>query len=189
MTEIEDYVHIDRILNGDNNAYSFLVDKYKGMAYTVALKIMRNTEDAEDVAQESFIKAFQKIHSFKRDAKFSTWLYTIVYRTAVYNLRKNKIPTEQINEHITENRSIEEKGTLELELQDQLISKCIKEAIYNLPRLESLLITLFYINENSIAEISKITDLSESNIKVKLYRARKKMKKELKGILTYWEMT
>lgn len=179
MTETEDYFYIDRILNGDSNAYAFLVDKYKRMAYTVALKIMQNAEDAEDVTQESFIKAFKKIHSFKKDSKFSTWLYTIVYRTAIYNLRKNQISTQQINEDITKNHITDTIDPVGQEVQQQIQLKLVKEVIDTLPRLESLLITLFYINENSIVEIKEITGLSESNIKVKLYRARKKIKKQL----------
>lgn len=180
MAVIEDTLYIERILNGDHNAYAFIVDKYKRMVYTVALKVLRNTEDAEDTAQESFIKAFQKLPSFKNESKFSTWLYTIVYRTAVYNLRRNKIATQQINDDISENLLMEDDDAFTKEMNDLLVIKNVKEAINKLPRMESLLITLFYINENSIAEISKITDLSESNIKVKLFRARKKLKNQLK---------
>ncbi|TSE04582.1 MULTISPECIES: RNA polymerase sigma factor [Aquimarina] len=179
MTQTEDHLYIDRILQGDHEAYAFLVNKYQRMAYTVALKIMRNVEDAEDTAQESFIKAFQKIHSFKKDSKFSTWLYTIVYRTAVYNLRKNRISTEQIDEDITQNRSIDNENPFEKELNQEAQIIHIKKAIDSLPKLDSLLVTLFYINENSITEIQEITGLSVSNIKVKLYRARKKIKKQL----------
>ncbi len=185
MVDTEDSIYIERIINGDNNAYAFLVNKYGKMAYTVALRVMRNKEDAEDTAQESFIKAFQKIRSFKNNSKFSTWLYTIVYRTAVYNLRKNKITTQQIDDDITGSHTIEGINASELELNDKLLSKTVKEAIDKLPRTESLLITLFYINGNSVAEIRKITDLTESNIKVQLYRARKKLKKILKTTINH----
>jgi len=180
MVENEDRIYIELVLGGDDKAYAFLVNKYKKMAYTVALKVMRNAQDAEDTTQESFIKVFQNLHSFKKESKFSTWLYTIVYRTAAYNLRKNKIPTQQINEDITEAHPTEDVNLSEAELNEQLALKQLKYAINKLPRTESLLISLFYINENSIAEISEITNLSESNIKVKLFRARKKLKKLLK---------
>lgn len=187
MANTEDYLYINRVLNGDTNAYAFLVKKYERMAYTVALKIMPNAADAEDTTQESFIKAFKNIHSFKKDSKFSTWLYTIVYRTAVYNLRKNQIPTIQINEDITQAYSLEDEDVLEQELNEQLVAKKVRMAIDSLPRMESLLITLFYINDNSIAEIMQITGLSASNIKVKLYRARKKMKGQLLKVIAFEE--
>lgn len=83
----EDQIYIGRIKNGNPSAYAFLVDKYKHMVYTISIKILKNTEDAEDAAQESFIKAFQQISSFAGKSKFSTWLYTITYRTAVSRLR------------------------------------------------------------------------------------------------------
>lgn len=187
MADTEDYLYIDRILDGNIDAYAFLVKKYERMAYTVALKIMRNAEDAEDTAQESFIKAYKKIRSFKKDSKFSTWLYTIVYRTAVYNLRKNQITTLQINEEISQAHSLEDEDILERELNEQLATKSVRMAIDGLPRMDSLLITLFYINDNSIAEIAEITGLSASNIKVKLYRARKKMKGQLSKVIAFEE--
>lgn len=183
MNDSKDYIYIEKILAGDSNAYKHLVDKYKRMAYTVALKIMRNIEDAEDTTQESFIKAYQQIHTFKNESKFSTWLYTIVYRTAIFNLRKKQIITQQINEGITEDYISDSGNVNDNELLEQENIKLVKKAINNLPEIESLLITLFYINENSITEIKEITGLSKSNIKVKLYRARKKMKKELKEII------
>ncbi|MEE9363469.1 MAG: RNA polymerase sigma factor [Cellulophaga sp.] len=184
MSSTEDNFFIDRVCKGDIDAYTFLVNKYKRMAYTVALKIMRNVEDAEDATQESFIKAYQKIHYFKKDAKFSTWLYTIVYRTAVYNLRKNQISTTQIDEIITEEYSTEDNNVFTVAIENQLLLEKVTTAIHKLPRMESLLISLFYTNESSIEEISIITGLSKTNIKVKLYRARKKLKKLLDNPLT-----
>jgi len=181
MIPSQDYIYIERILNGDLGAYTHLVNKYKNMAYTVALKVLRNSEDAEDSAQEAFIKAYQQLHTFEKKSKFSTWLYTIVYRTAVYNARKNQIRTQPINEELTirdETYDIDD-----LKAQDH--QKFVKEAIDKLPEIEGLLISLFYINENSIAEIKTITGLSETNIKVKLFRARKKLKKELDKILQH----
>ena len=89
--ENHDQIHIDRVLKGDHAAFGILVDKYKRMVYTVALKIMDNAADAEDVAQESFVKAFRQLHTFEGKSKFSTWLYTIVYRTAVSKFMCNAI--------------------------------------------------------------------------------------------------
>lgn len=181
MIPSNDYIYIERILNGDLTAYTHLVNKYKNMAYTVALKVMRNSEDAEDTAQEGFIKAYQQLHTFEMKSKFSTWLYTIVYRTAVYNARKNQIRTQPINEEVTIGRVSYDVDALKA--QDH--QKYVKLAIKKLPEMEGLLVTLFYINENSITEIKTITCLSESNIKVKLFRARKKLKKELDTILQH----
>ena len=181
MHPSNDHIYIERILNGDLSSYTHLVNKYKNMAFTVALKVLRNVEDAEDTAQESFIKAYQQLHAFEMKSKFSTWLYTIVYRTAIYNARKNRISTQHINEDITVTHKSNETDALKT--QDQ--QRYVRAAIDKLPKMEGLLISLFYINENTIAEIKSITGLSESNIKVKLFRARKKLKKELDTVLQH----
>ncbi len=172
----DDLFYINKVCSGDTTGYAVLVNRYKDMAYTLALKITKNEDDAEDAAQEAFIKAFKQLHTFKKESKFSTWLYTIVYRTAIYNIRKKKNNVEYITEanskHHAEHTILE---TIEKKEQ-QLI---VQQAIDSLPETELLIVTLFYINEATIAEIETITGLSESNIKVKLFRARKKLKQKL----------
>ncbi|WP_299241587.1 sigma-70 family RNA polymerase sigma factor [uncultured Aquimarina sp.] len=182
MSSEEDFIHIEKIRQGDFEALSYIVDKYKDMVYNIALKIVKNKIEAEDIAQESFIKVYQQIHTFKKESKFSTWLYTITYRTAIYGLRKNKINTQPIV-----NEDHEKLKSQNLSQQESLQYKdtqyFVKLAINSLPSIEGLLITLFYIDENSIEEIHDITGLSKSNIKIKLFRARKKLKKQLNGLL------
>jgi RNA polymerase sigma-70 factor (ECF subfamily) len=90
MEPSEDQVYVDRVKAGDSLAYAFLVDKYKNMAFTIALKVTGNREEAEDVAQEGFLKAYQQIGAFAGRSRFSTWLYTIVYRTALNHRHKNR---------------------------------------------------------------------------------------------------
>ena len=185
MDNTEEQVYIKRMKDGDPAPYAFIVDKYKHMAYTIALKIARNTEDAQDVAQESFIKAFQQIRQFEGKSKFSTWLYTIVYRTAISKLKENKIKTISISDSITENYSHSHAIPQLDQLQSADEQRYVKLAIERLPETEGLLITLYYMNENSVKEIQEITGLSLPNIKIKLFRARKKLEKELQFLLTH----
>ena len=182
MGESDDYIYITRVQNGDRDCYAFLVNKYKNMAYTIAFKIMHNTEDAEDAAQEAFIKAYEQLRGFKKESKFSTWLYTIVYRTALYNLRRKAV-NNQKELNAFQNQTSDTYSTSDTKIEYEDHQQIIKAAINRLPETESLIITLFYINESSIAEIKQITGLSEGNIKVKLFRARKKLKKELVVLL------
>ena len=176
---LKDNQIISQVLDGDIEAYRHLVDKYRDMAYTVALKLMKHNYLAEEIAQESFIKAYEKLSSFKGDSSFSTWLYTIVYRTAIYQLRKQN-PLSVADETIPE-------LTSNLNVETRLLAKEEKQrvrvAIDELPRLEGMIVTLYYMDEKTIAEIATITDLSKSNIKVKLFRARKRLKKILAPIL------
>ncbi|WAC09905.1 RNA polymerase sigma factor [Dyadobacter pollutisoli] len=178
-----DQIHIEKVKKGDLGSFTFLVDKYKNMAYTIAFKILGNAEDAEDVAQESFVKAFLQINAFQGKSKFSTWLYTIVYRTSVSKLQQDKFQFLSIDEEISENYN-DDHSTPQIEqLQATERDKFVKDAIQKLPKIESLLITLYYMNENSVEEIGEITGLSAANIKVKLFRARKVLGKELQFLL------
>lgn len=175
MASYNDQDYINKVLNGDVSAYSNLVDRHKDMAFSIALKIVRIREDAEEIVQDAFVKAFQKLHSFRRDAKFSTWFYRIVYNAAISKTRKRRLELLELSSNTIENYSVDEisegVGQLERQRQKEIVNKLIDK----LPALEYSLINLYYRMELSIDEISDITELSASNVKVKLYRIRKAM--------------
>lgn len=183
MNRSKDQIYIEKVLHGDTSSFSYLVDNYKDMAYTIALKIMRNPEDAEEVAQDSFVKVFRQLKTFKGNSKFSTWLYTIVYRTAISKIRKKKFDTTDIDEYVIENHSIDFSFPQLNLLKAEEQKKYVALAMNSLSEIDSLIITLFYLNESTFAEIIKITGLTKTNIKVRLFRARKKLYKELSKIL------
>ncbi len=183
MDKNSDQIYIDKVLQGDTNAFAYLINKYKNMVYTIAIKIVKSHEDAEEVAQDSFLKAYEKLDSFKGNSKFSTWLYTIVYRNSITKIRKKKVATSDIDEYVIDNYS-EGSEFPQLEaIKNGEQQKYVREAIGRLPEKDALLITLFYMNESSIEEIEQITNLTQSNIKVKLFRARKKLNTELSFLL------
>ena len=91
MENNDDNFYIGKVINGQTNYFSFIVEKYQDIVFSIALKVLRNREDAEEIAQESFIKAFKSLHTFKGNAKFSTWLYRITYNTCISEVRKKKI--------------------------------------------------------------------------------------------------
>jgi RNA polymerase sigma-70 factor (ECF subfamily) len=183
MNHQEELEYIHKVRSGNATAYAALVDHYKTMAYSIALKVLGNPEDAEDVAQEGFIKAYQQLHQFEGKAKFSTWLYTIVYRTALAKTREQKMKTLSINEHFRENFT-NDYSTPQLVLMDKDDEqRAIQMAINSLPETEGLLVMLYYINDNSVSEIQQITGLSMANIKIRLFRARKKLERDLKHLM------
>ena len=183
MVKNSDQIYIDKVLQGDTNAFAYLINKYKDMAYTLAIKVVKNHEDAEEVAQDSFLKAYEKLSSFKGNSKFSTWLYTIVYRNSITKIRKKKVATSDIDDYVMDNYS-EGSEFPQLEaIKNGEQQKYVREAIDRLPEKDALLITLFYMNESSVEEIEQITNLTQSNIKVKLFRARKKLNTELSFLL------
>ena len=174
--------YIGMVLKGDSSAYRFLVEKNKEIVYSIAMRILNNTEDAEDAAQESFIKAYHQLHTFKGKSKFSTWLCTITYRICLAKLKTNSLEYNAIDGELVENYSDEMKSPYK-ELTEKEKTLIIKEAIQKLPKIDALLITLYYFNENSINEIEEITGLTASNIKIKLFRARKILEPKLKFLI------
>lgn len=183
MDTNSDQLYIDKVLQGDTNAFAYLINKYKDMTYTLAMKVVKNHEDAEEVAQDSFLKAYEKLNTFKGNAKFSTWLYTIVYRSAITKIRKKKVTTSDIDDYVIQNHS-EGKEFPQIEaMKNDEQQKYVRQAVDSLPEKDALLITLFYMDDNSIEEIEEITGLSQSNVKVKLFRARKKLNTELSVLL------
>lgn len=182
---MEDQIYITQVLEGRTEAFSVLVDRYKDLAYTIALRVARNTEDAEEIAQDGFLKAYNQLHTFKGSAKFSTWLYAIVYRTAISKMRKKKLDVVDVDDYVFEQQgSVTEAPQLE-ELTAEERKRYISQALKRLPELDALLISLYYIHERSIDEIQEITRLTESNVKVKLHRGRKQLYNELSQLLNH----
>lgn len=179
----QDKYYIERVLGGDVNAFSYLVDEYKGMVYTIALRMLKNPEDAEEMAQDTFIKAFNSLKNFKFESKFSTWLYRITYNGAISKLRKKQIEVYDVEDAVLPDSEVISTYSAINELTRNEQKKYINEAIENLKEDDALIITLYYLQENTIEEICEITGLTLSNIKVKLHRARKRFYDELKIIL------
>lgn len=180
MKPIEDSYFINQTLNGNTNQFAYLVEKYQNMVYSIVLKVVGNKEDAEDIAQNVFIKAYNKLNTFKQNSKFSTWLYSIAYNEAVTFFNKDKkttFITIDTNINSPFNRIEEEDDDDQNLLFSNENVKKLKEALLKLKEDENLIITLFYKFDNSIEEIAEITNLSISNVKVKLYRTRKKLLK------------
>jgi len=175
MTFREDQFYISRILQGDSSSFAALVDKHKEMVFTIAVKIVRNQQDAEEVAQDVFVKAFHALATFKGDAKFSTWLYRIAYNTAISATRKKKPVFTLIDDKMIDNYTTDQVMQMVNERSESEQIEVMNRLMDDLPEEENLLLTLFYKKEKTIEEISGITGLSESNVKVKLYRIRKKM--------------
>ncbi|MBR9999573.1 MAG: sigma-70 family RNA polymerase sigma factor [Cyclobacteriaceae bacterium] len=180
--EIEDII-IGKIKSGDLSACRYIVDKYKSFVFNIALRILKNREDAEEVAQDSFVKAFKAIDTFKYQSKFSTWLYRITFNNAISRTRQKKFFQEEINEDITESKylTVCADGLENLNRQDR--RNILRSAIENLNKEESLLISLYYYEENSMAEVADITGLDENLVKVKIHRARKKLHNTLFELL------
>lgn len=178
-----DQVYIDSILNGDANAFTVLVDRYKDLVFTLALRMMKHTEEAEEAAQDTFIKAYKSLSKFKGDSKFSTWIYKVAYNTCLDRLKKNKRQqyTVEINEYTEYQVKTLDNALDQIEAKEK--EQAIQDCLALLPSEDSFLLTLYYFEELSLEEISKIVGLKPNNVKVKLFRSRKKLATILKGNL------
>lgn len=167
-----DDVFIKKVCEGDHNAFRYFVSKYKDMAYSIAISIVKDEFRAQEISQDAFVKAFKNLSSFSGKSSFSTWLYRIVVNEALMSIRKEKrepfIYTNQLEECMENENKL---TSFNEEEQTQLIT----EALLKLPSKESLALRLFYLQEESIKEVREITGWSEANIKVILHRARKNM--------------
>lgn len=175
MEKVNDQHYIDLVINGDTNAFSVLVDRYKDMVFTLSLKMLQNREEAEEAAQDTFIKVFKSLARFKGEAKFSTWLYKITYNNCLDRLKKQKgnRAIVEINE-FTE-REIKSMMNVLDAIEDTERKQMIKNCLDTLPAEERFLLSLYYFDEHSLKEISTIMGINENNVKIKLFRSRKKL--------------
>lgn len=173
---------IERAIEQDPEAYRFLLKKYNTYAFSIAVRIVKNREDAEEVVQDSFCKAFKAIRNFSRAGKFSTWLYKIVYNTALTKVRNKKVIMDSIEEFPDSNRNFDIPDNY-VNAFDKLVqtdqAALLKKALTVLTESENLAITLYYMCENTIAEIETITGWNPSTIKTRLFRARQSLYTEL----------
>ena len=192
MTIKDDQYYITKITQGDTNSFTVLVDRYKDLVYTLAIRMLKNNEEAEEVSQDTFLKVFKSLAKFKGESKFSSWIYRIAYNTCLDKIRKQKRdPVVVAIDEFTEHQVITIDNAL-----DKLIAQERKQVIHDclqlLPSDVGFLLTLYYFEEQSIEEISKVIGISTANVKVKLFRSRKKLaiilRKRLEPeIINYYE--
>jgi RNA polymerase sigma-70 factor (ECF subfamily) len=183
METRDDNHYIEQVIAGDTAAFAMLVNRHKDLVFTLAMNITRNREDAEEVAQDAFFKAFQKLAGFRKESSFQTWLYRIAYNEAITRIRKKKIKTTDLVEEMTENIREEEVEENIAGLDEQEQKDIIAKILDKLPEIDRLLVTLFYLDYHPVNEISEVTGLGESNVKVRLHRVRKKIYSELQELL------
>ena len=156
---------------GDVNAFGELVKLYQNQVYTLAIKTLGTTERADDVSQETFIRAWRAIKKFEGKSKFSSWLYRITVNCCISELRRNQKPIDRYEEEKLESLRIPNSSADNFEKtveQQDLIERLLKQ----LPPLYRSVVTLHYLQGQSINEISEITGRPGGTIKAYLHRAR-----------------
>lgn len=170
-----DLIYLQQVLAGDTSKFSYFIEQYKDMAFSIAYRIVNNREDAQEIVQDSFMRAFKSLATFRRDSKFSTWFYRIVVNNALSRRKKNKTDTVEVDISQISPDVEEQVETAYQSLARDDQKKVINRALEKMEMEDRLLLTLYYLNENSIEEINEITNIAQENIKMRLHRARKKM--------------
>src|ERR1700760_2451693 len=184
--ELTDTEAIKRVLAGEQALFAQLVQRYQSYVFTLVLRFTDNREDAEEISQDIFVKAYRSLADFRGEAKFSTWLYTIVRTSCITFLRKKRLDTTSLDNERTslqlENR---ESGFRANVIEQKSRHAMVNEAIRMLSPDDSQILTLFYKGEQSLEEIGKVMGLDPNTIKVKLHRARNRLKEKMEKHFSY----
>jgi len=179
-TGLGDNEIISKVLGGDYNAYADLVTRYQAYVFTLVLRMIKSREDAEEVAQDIFIKAYRSLADFRGESKFSTWLYTIANTTSITFLRKKKLDVHSLdNEKVFEVADNKDSGLRANLVEQKSRVNMVNKAIAMLSPDDAEIITLFYKAEQNLEEISKILRLETNTVKVRLHRARTRLKEKM----------
>lgn len=186
QSKLSDIALIQQTLAGNQSAYTDLVKRHQRFVFTLALRFAKNREDAEEIAQDSFIKCYRSLASFQGQSKFSTWLYSIVYTTAMTHLRKKRIDTDSIDDENTFIRVESQASAYDANnVENKSRSFYVNQAIEQLLPDDSAIITMFYKGGLSLIEIGEAMGMDPGTVKVKLFRARNRLKERLERTLKH----
>jgi RNA polymerase sigma-70 factor (ECF subfamily) len=183
MEAKNDAYYIAEVRRGNPEAFAPLVEKYKRLAFSLSMKITRNREDAEEAAQDAFVKAYRSLESFKGGATFKTWLFRIVYTAAISKVRGKKHDFVSFEDYrLSESELMETENAVgQLSVEER--SYQLHKAMESLAPDERAILNLYYFEDLPVEEIATIMELSASNVKIKLFRSRKKLYEQLHGLL------
>ncbi len=191
QSKLSDIELIQQTLDGNQSAYTDLVKRHQRFVFTLAMRFAKGREDSEEIAQDCFIKAYRSLASFQGQSKFSTWLYSIVYTTAMTFLRKKRLDTDSIddeNVYIRIDADSYRHQSSGYDVNDVEIksrSFYLNQAIEQLLPDDAAIITLFYKGEQSLEEIARALGMEANTVKVKLFRARQRLKEKLERNLKH----
>ena len=173
---------IENIRKGDKRQYARLIDRYKEKAMTLSVRMLRNYQDAEEAAQDAFVRAYNALDKFEGTAKFGTWLYRIVYNVCLTKIakRNDDMHAEMYDDEMSyENLEAGSMMPLEHEIEMKDLVRVVQNTIERLPGRYATIVSLFYFQELSHEEICEVTQLPLGTVKVQLHRARALLQERL----------
>ena len=186
MSMISEKVLIDRLKNGDVKAMEPLMQLHQDYVYTLAMQMVKSNGIAEELTQDVFVKVFRKIDSYQEKSKFSTWLYTITYRTCLNYLEKKKIifnmseiASKENNNEVNDFTFKDEFENNVSQIEEKEKQQIIWHAIDSIPQQQGVVIALHYLQQFSVKEIADMMNVPENTIKTHLFRGRSAIKSKL----------
>lgn len=175
---------IQEIRNGQPRRFAVLVDRHKERALTLAVRIIGNKEEAEELVQDSFVRAFRSLNDFRGDSRFGTWLYRIVYNLCMTKVTRRREEENYIAEGADDDlladvASPEEETDSLRRLQEEELHRLIGHAIERLPEKQRTVVTLFYVQEMSYEEIAQVTGQPMGSVKTHLFRGREALRQNV----------
>ena len=181
MTREQELTIIRRVQHGDTEAFSVLVAAYEKNVFNVALQMTGNREDAQDMGQEAFLKAYNSLPSFRGDSKFSSWLYRIVSNVCLdFKRRQSRRPSSSLTVEDDEGETLQldiadESQSPEALLERKLTREAVRRGLASLPDEQRQILLLREIQGLSYEEIAEAMDLEPGTVKSRIFRARKKL--------------
>src|SRR3569833_2217566 len=186
QSKLSDIELIEQVLAGNQAAYADLVRRHQRFVFTLAMRYTKSREDAEEIAQDCFVKTYRSLASFQGQSKFTTWLYSIVYTTAMTFLRKRRIDTDSIDDEGTFIQVESQASVYDVNnAENKSRSFYLNQAIGQLLPDDAAIITLFYKGEQSLEEIAQALGMEANTVKVKLFRSRQRLKEKLERNLRH----
>lgn len=168
------------VLAGRPGAFERLVHQYQGLCWHIVQRMVRHPEDTRELCQESFLRVHQCLHQYRGESALSGWIGQVAYSIARRHLERKRIPiAETVDDGTTYEDFVADDFDLEGSVADEQVDRELHAAIERLPPLQRTLLTLYHLDELSIGEISRITDLAENTIKSHLFRSRKRLRELL----------
>jgi RNA polymerase sigma-70 factor, ECF subfamily len=177
--ETTDEELVARAIGGDETAYGKLVTRYSNYVYTIAVRIVGNESDAEDVAQEAFVRAYRALPRFRGDSKFSSWLYRIAANRALTHLKRRRRRVAAVDigagPHVEAEASqvdCRDSDRPDHAVMDSEFRSRVRAAVAELPEQYRVVVTLFYLEERSYKEVAETLGIPMGTLKTHLHRAR-----------------
>ena len=167
--------YIGQVINGETRLYAYFLQEYSDQVYRMIKRIIGSPEESEELTQDVFLKAYGKLSSFNGDSRFSTWLLRIAYNMAISAVRKKRVIYPVIKEEMLDLVADNDVDLIfDSDPGEELLLK-LEKAVTLLPPEENVLLSMYYNEDRSVNDIASILGQSESNVKIRLYRIRKKL--------------